>query len=210
MCYVSRRAPSDPQSLPPSCHPDAKEFRNELRNDVVEVLRSGMSASGMSASGQKRSKTASHDTGDCPPCRGAAGSAMGLLNVCLAFVTFCRDRRHAASGELSALSYLIDFAGTVEDACPYKRFFVQAYHKPFADSASAQHRGQPRCIMSYGHDTEDSPRVSRFAVLLRSVAISQIIAKCHSALQNFDSVRLLRNLSLAQDDTRGGGAPCSG
>ena len=77
-------APIGPQSLPPSCHPDAKEFRNELRNDVVEVLRSGMSAGG-----QKRSKTASHDTGDClpvscpqdmilrdcPPCRGAAGSA---------------------------------------------------------------------------------------------------------------------------------------
>ena len=54
------------------------------------------------AQSAKRSKSASHDTGDClpvscpqdmilrdcPPCRGDAGSVNGLCNVCLVKVTF--------------------------------------------------------------------------------------------------------------------------
>jgi hypothetical protein len=115
---------------------------------------------------------------DCPPCRGAAGSAMGLLNVCLALVTFCRDRRP----RLSALSYLIDFARTVEDACPYKMLFVQAVcHKPFPDPA-------PRCHTSRSRFCS-APLP--FRKLLRNTT-----PLCKTSTRSCTH-------SLAQDDTRG-------
>ena len=39
------------------------------------------------------------------------------------------------------------------DACPYGKL-----SKPIGDPASPRHGGQPRSIMSFGHDTGDSPR----------------------------------------------------
>ena len=87
---------------------------------------------------------------------------MGLLNVCLAFVTFCRDRRP----RLSALSYLIDFARTVEDACPYKMLFVQA------DMSETVRRSLPRLI----------------ALRLSSSVLDRLAANMPLPFQNFDSV----------------------
>ena len=75
---------------------------------------------------------------------------MGLLNVCLALVTFLQR--------------------AVEDSYPYKMLFVQA---DMSETVSRSRSALPYVAL---------------AVLLRSVAISQIIAKYHSALQNFDSV----------------------
>ena len=58
----------------------------------------------------------------------------------------------------------------VEDAYPYKMLFLQA---DMSETVSRSRSALPYVAL---------------AVLLRSVAISQIIAKYHSALQNFDSV----------------------
>ena len=100
---------------------------------------------------------------------------------------------------------LLHFLWTVEDACPYKKFFVPAAcQKPFADPAPPRHRVQSLSNMSRGHVTEDSPRCHGLRFCLLRCAF--FATSCKMRIldpQNFDSVRLRRNLSFAQDDTRG-------
>jgi len=165
-------------SLTPECHPERSKNPNLSSSSAakdldwdfceVEVLRSAVAMQRNEAK---------------PP---QAGSAMGLRDVCSAFVAF--------------------FSWTVEDVFPYIMFFVQAAcQKPAQIPLAPPRSFAARLGLSFLSAAKN----------LAPNACSRMTGGAFAVLRRFAFATLCKTSTrsvalrppLAQDDTRGGGTP---